>query len=152
VDSEGKLIGINTMINSTTGEYSGVGFAIPSTYAYNIAQQIMDGKGTSSNPVEHAFLGVSVATIDPSNAARYGVTVKSGAYVADVTTGAPAAEAGILKGDVIVSIGGTAINNSTEVVLDVRGHLVGDTVEIVINRAGQEMTMQVTLGSDATTS
>ena len=65
VDSNGKLIGINTLITSYSGNYSGVGFAIPVNYAVNIAQQIIEGKTPT-----HAQLGVSLSTVTSQNAKR----------------------------------------------------------------------------------
>ena len=59
VDADGKLIGINTLITSYSGNYSGVGFAIPVNYAVNLAQQIIDGKTPT-----HAQLGVSLSTVN----------------------------------------------------------------------------------------
>ena len=66
VDADGKLIGINTLITSYSGNYSGVGFAIPVNYAVNLAQQIIDGKTPT-----HAQLGVSLSTVNAQNAKRY---------------------------------------------------------------------------------
>ena len=77
VDADGKLIGINTLITSYSGNYSGVGFAIPVNYAVNLAQQIIDGKTPT-----HAQLGVSLSTVNAQNAKRYGLSVDEGAYVA----------------------------------------------------------------------
>ena len=68
VDADGKLIGINTLITSYSGNYSGVGFAIPVNYAVNLAQQIIDGKTPT-----HAQLGVSLSTVNAQNAQRYGL-------------------------------------------------------------------------------
>ena len=64
VDADGKLIGINTLITSYSGNYSGVGFAIPVNYAVNLAQQIIDGKTPT-----HAQLGVSLSTVNAQTAA-----------------------------------------------------------------------------------
>ena len=80
VDDEGKLIGINTLITSYSGNYSGVGFAIPVNYAINLAQQIIAGETPT-----HAQLGVSLSTVSAATASRYGLPVDTGAYVAAVT-------------------------------------------------------------------
>ena len=76
VDKDGKLIGVNTLIASSSGTSSGVGFAIPVDYAINIAQQIIDGKTPS-----HAQLGVSATTVTSQLSERYGLGVDSGAYI-----------------------------------------------------------------------
>ena len=144
VDKDGKLVGINTLIASSSGTSSGVGFAIPSDYAVNIAQQIIDGKTPS-----HAQLGVSMVTIDASAAARYDLPVDEGAYIAQVASGTGAENAGLQVGDIITKIDGKQISSSSDVMLQVRSHKVGDTVQVTYNRDGQENTVEVTLGSDS---
>lgn len=144
VDADGKLIGINTLITSYSGNYSGVGFAIPVDYAINLAQQIIDGKTPT-----HAQLGVSLQNIDSATAQRYGFAVESGAYVARVSSGSGAAEAGIQEGDIITKFDGKTIASAADLMLETRSKDPGDTVSIELNRSGQTMTVDVTLGSDA---
>lgn len=144
VDKDGKLIGVNTLIASSSGSSSGVGFAIPVDYAMNIAQQIIDGKTPS-----HAQLGVSGTTVNSQIAQRYNLSVSSGAYVTSVSAGSSAANAGIQEGDIITKCGDATISSSTDLVLAVRSHNVGDTVSVTYNRDGQESTVSVTLGSDS---
>lgn len=144
VDSDGKLIGINTLIASSSGSSSGVGFAIPVDYAMGIAQQIMNGETPS-----HAQLGVSCTTINSQLASRYNLPVDSGAYVSQLSSGSAAANAGIQQGDIITKVGDTSISSSTDLILAIRSHSVGDTVSITYNRNGTETTVDVTLGSDS---
>ena len=144
VDKDGKLIGVNTLIASSSGSSSGVGFAIPVDYAMNIAQQIIDGKTPS-----HAQLGISATTVNSQLAKRYSLPVESGAYVTGVSVGSSAANAGIQEGDIITKLGDTSISSSSDLVLAVRSHSVGDSVQITYNRNGQESTASVTLGSDS---
>ena len=144
VDKDGKLIGVNTLIASSSGSSSGVGFAIPVDYAINIAQQIIDGKQPS-----HAQLGVSATTVTSQLAQRYGLGADAGAYVSNVNAGSSAAEAGIEQGDIITKVGDTDISSSSDLVLAVRSHNVGDTVTITYVRGNQENTAEVTLGSDS---
>lgn len=79
VDSGGNLIGINTLITSYSGNYAGVGFAIPVNYAINIAQSLISGEEPT-----HAQLGVNMSTVDNQVAQRYGLSVNSGALVSSV--------------------------------------------------------------------
>lgn len=146
VDSDGKLIGINTLITSYSGNYSGVGFAIPIDYAINLAQQIIDGKTPT-----HAQLGVSLSTVNSSIAKRYGLSVDSGAYVSQIYKGSGAAEAGIEVGDIITKFDGKTITSASDLMLEIRSKNPGDTVSTEINRNGQTLTLDVTLGSDAET-
>ncbi len=144
VDKDGKLIGVNTLIASSSGTSSGVGFAIPVDYAMNIAQQIIEGKTPS-----HAALGVSGTTINSQIAKRYNLAAESGAYITSVTSGSAAANAGLKEGDIITKVDSSTISSSTDLVLAVRSHNVGDTVQVTYNRDGSESTVSVTLGSDS---
>jgi putative serine protease PepD len=142
VNSKGQLIGINTLITSYSGNYSGVGFAIPSNYAINLAQQIIAGKTPT-----HAYLGVNLSTVTSENAQRYGLKTTSGAYVTNVVDGSPAASAGLQVGDIVTSFGGKSVTSASDLMLDVRTKNVGDKVSLTYNRDGQEKTVEVTLGS-----
>ena len=143
VDSNGKLIGINTLITSYSGNYSGVGFAIPVNYAVNIAQQIIEGKTPT-----HAQLGVSLSTVNSQNAKRYGLKADSGAYIAAVSAGSGAADAGLEEGDIVTKFDGNAVDSASDLMLDVRSKNPGDTVTLEVNRNGETKQLQVTLGSD----
>ena len=101
VDADGKVIGVNTLITSYSGNYSGVGFAIPINYAVNIAEQIIAGKTPT-----HAKLGVSLSTVNSAIASRYGLSTDSGAYVASVVPGSGADSAGVKEGDIADAFGG----------------------------------------------
>ena len=144
VNDQGELIGINSIIESYSGSSSGVGFAIPGNYAVEVANTIIAGK-----TVEHAYLGGSFQTVTAQNAKSANLSVTQGAYVASVTSGGPAEQAGIQKGDVITKLDDEEITSSDGIVLAVRSHSVGDTVKITYVRDGQENTVDVTLGSDA---
>ncbi|MBQ3106120.1 MAG: trypsin-like peptidase domain-containing protein, partial [Eggerthellaceae bacterium] len=146
VDAEGRLIGINTLITSYSGNYSGVGFAIPVNYAYSLAQQIIDG----GQPT-HAQLGVSLSTVNSSIAQRYGLSADEGAYIASVFPGTGAAEAGLQEGDIVIAFDGEAVTSASDLMLDVRTKREGDTVTLTVDRNGEVLEVPVTLGSDANT-
>lgn len=143
VDSEGRLIGINSVIESASGNYAGVGFAIPSNYAIGIAQQIIDGKEPT-----HASLGVSCATVTPDIAERFGWSTEQGAFVSAVVVDSAAEKAGIQEGDIVTAVDDTEIASSTDLVAAVRTYQVGDKVDITLVRDGKEKTVSATLGSD----
>ena len=143
VDADGKLIGINSMIQSASGSSSGVGFAIPVDYAMNLAQQIIEGKAPT-----HAQLGVSMAQIDAQMARYYGLPTDTGVYVANVYEGTGAADAGLQRGDIITGFDGQSVTSPSDLQLMVRQKNPGDTVDVVVNRGGEEQTLSVTLGSD----
>ena len=144
VDKNGKLIGINTLIASTSGSSSGVGFAIPVDYAMKIAEQIIAGQTPS-----HAQLGVSLTTVNSSVAARYNLPVSEGAYVTRVTSNSGASKAGIGVGDIITKVGDSKVTSASDLIIAVRSHNPGDTVSVTFNRSGSEQTVDVVLGTDS---
>ncbi|MGV8083219.1 MAG: S1C family serine protease [Coriobacteriia bacterium] len=148
VDEQGKLIGITSLIESPSGQSgaaqsAGVGFAIPSDYAMDIAEQLISN-GTATHP----FMGISTQTVDQTNAAQ-DQPVKAGAVVTSVSEGSPAAQAGIRVDDIITKIGDQEITGVEDVFAAVRSHKVGDAVDVVLVRGSETMTIKVTLGSDA---
>ena len=143
VDQNGKLVGINSVIESYSGSSSGVGFAIPVDYAMNIASQIIEGKTPT-----HAQLGVATTTIDSEMADRYNLGVSKGAYISRLYDNSGASEAGLETGDIITKVDDTAIESSTDLVAAIRSQNVGDTVTIEFVRGTETRTVEVTLGSD----
>ncbi|MDO5329352.1 MAG: trypsin-like peptidase domain-containing protein [Coriobacteriia bacterium] len=143
VDKNGQLIGINALIQSNSGNYSGVGFAIPVNYAIDLAKQIMEGKTPS-----HAQLGVSITTVDQNAAKQYGWNVSGGAYINGVTNGGPADKAGLKVGNIITKVDDKDVATSNDLLLAIRGHNPGDKVEMQVYRDGHTDTVEVTLGSD----
>lgn len=143
VNSRAELIGINTLIRSTTQSSAGVGFAIPVDSAMNIAKQLIE-KGTATHP----FLGVATQTINSQVASMFSLDVDSGAYVVNVVQGSPAAAAGIKQDDIIFEISGMKIENTEDVFSAVRSHSVGDEITIRYYRQGEEHETKATLGVD----
>ncbi|MFI7434702.1 trypsin-like peptidase domain-containing protein [Micromonospora haikouensis] len=131
VNTRGEVIGINTAI-ATSGQSTGnigVGFAIPSNKAKDVAGKLQRGE-----KVSHPSLGVSVSPGE-----------NGGAVVASVTPGSAAEKAGIQRGDVITKFGDTVINDSDDLVGAVQARKVGDRVEMQYQRNGSAATATVTL-------
>jgi len=144
VDATGRLVGINTLIQSTSGSSAGIGFAIPVDFAMDIANQLITtGKAT------HPYIGVSTETVDENIAAEFGLPVASGALVRFVQPNSPAETAGVQRGDIIVRVGDRDITGVEDVFAAVREHKVGDTIEVEVVRSDTRRTFDVTLGSDA---
>lgn len=145
VDSNGQLVGICTLYSSDTKSFAGIGFAIPVNYAIDIANQILSGQ-----QVRHAYIGLSMQTVTPRVAKRNDLSIDYGAYVAGHLDDSPAEEAGIKKGDVIISIGGERVISADAAIIAVRSHKIGETVPVEIMRGEDRLTINVTLGSDET--
>jgi len=143
VNSEGKLVGINSIIQSTTGSSVGLGFAIPGNYAIEVANEIIAGE-----MVLHPYIGLSLQTVTAQNAQYYNLSVNQGAYVAEVAGDGPAEAAGIQKGDIITKIGRDNITSADALILAIRSHKIGETVSVTVMRGNEELTFDVTLGSD----
>lgn len=152
VDEEGKIVGINTLIQSPTGAYgapqsAGIGFAIPIDFARYVAEQLI-----ASGKAQHAFMGVQTTTVDENAAASSGLSVDRGALVQFVVPGSSADAGGLEAGDIILRVGEREIAGSEDVFAAVRSLKVGDTVEVVVVRQDTERTLRVTLGSDSSAS
>jgi putative serine protease PepD len=144
VDEQGKLVGINTLIQAPSGQSAGIGFAIPIDFAASIANQLI-----STGKASHPYLGVSTQTIDESLAVQYGLPVKSGALVAFVQPGGPAEAAGLKRGDIITKISDTAVTGVSDIFAATRQYKIGDTVTVEAVRNDAARTFEVVLGSDA---
>jgi putative serine protease PepD len=144
VNARGQLVGINTLIQSTSGSSAGIGFAIPIDFAKDIAGQIIaTGKAT------HPYLGVSTESLDENVASQFGLPVSSGALVRFVQPGSPAETAGIATGDIIVRIGDATVESVEDMFTGIRANRVGDVVEVEVVRGESRRTLSATLGSDA---
>lgn len=143
VNSRGQLVGISTLFSSDTESFAGIGFAIPGNYAVDIANKIIAGE-----QVTHAYIGLSMQTVNAQNAAANNLSVNQGAYVAEVTEGSPADVAGIKAGDIVIAMGGQQITSADGMILAVRSHSIGETVAVTVMRGEEELTFDVTLGSD----
>lgn len=137
VNSEGKVIGINTLKVSATG-VEGMGFAIPINSAKPIYEQLIQ-----YNKVKRPYIGISGRDLDELTAKRNNLVV--GIYVASVDEFSAAEKAGIKAGDVIVKADGKEIKTMNELNEIKNTHNIGDTMTVTINRNGKEKELTVTL-------
>jgi putative serine protease PepD len=142
VDSQGRVIGINTAI-ADPGSAQNVGFAIPISNAKVIIDQLRAGR-------QPALLGVQTVDVDQAELDGHDVAVDDGAYVQAVTDGTPAARAGIRAGDVVVAVDGKKIASAAALGGAIRQHKPGDEVEIEIDRDGESITVHATLAEAPT--
>jgi serine protease Do len=134
----GEVIGINAQI---VAGGQGIGFAIPSNLARQIATQLK-----TSGIVSRGWLGVAIQDLSPEMASHFDLKGKDGALVADVTRGGPAEKAGLRRGDVIVSFDGKAIHESHDLPLLVAGTPIGKKVELKVLRNGKTDKIDVLVG------
>jgi S1-C subfamily serine protease len=157
LDSKGRVIGINSQIESDDEEGGniGIGFAIPINTVKEVASELIDhGK------VDHPFLGIQMQTIDQS-LAQFARVPDKGVLVTEVVPSSPAAKAGLkggstsvvvdgqtyrLGGDVITSVGGREVTSADEVQEIVTSKEPGDQLTLQLQRDGSEKTVTVTLG------
>jgi len=139
VDSQGRVIGINTAILSRSGGFNGVGFAIPINFARSLAEQLV-----STGKIRRGFMGVTTQPLDSDLAAQFGV--EQGALVTDVTSGSPADKAGFKSGDIITKVNGQPIADSRRLQLAIVRLAPGTEVEIEYVRDGETETATFALG------
>ena len=137
----GEVIGINTAIFSPTGGSVGIGFAIPSSLAQPVVQQLRDFGKT-----RRGWLGVRIQAITPEIAESLGLPKHTGALVASVTPNGPAAQAGIKAGDVVLTFDGKEVNEMRRLPRVVAETPVEKRVPVTIWRGGKQETLQVKVG------
>jgi S1-C subfamily serine protease len=151
LDIQGNVIGVNSAISSETGEFAGIGFAIPSnTVARIVPYLIRDGK------YDHPWLGIAGVNLTPNLAQQLGLPRDSkGVVVASVTPGSPADIAGIIgrvengnipAGDIITAVDGHQVKRMEDIISYIEEQKsVGDKVAITVNRGGQSLDLTATL-------
>jgi serine protease Do len=137
---EGKVIGVNTAIYSPSGGNVGIAFAIPTSVVQNVIDQLL-----SDGVVTRGFLGVSLQDLNDDLAEGLGLANTNGALVTEPIEGAPAGEAGVQSGDVIVTVDGEAVRTSRELSRLISQRSPGTTVNLGIIRNGDEIDIAVTL-------
>ena len=137
-NSRGEVVGINTAIFSRSGGNNGIGFAIP----INLASSVLDELRETGH-VTRARLGVHITDVDKETMQALGLKNREGALVPQVESGSAADKAGILPGDVIVSIDGDKIRKAHDLPIRVARHTPGDKVKIGLIRDGKLKTIIV---------
>lgn len=158
IDSSGRVIGINSQIQTGGGSGGnvGIGFAVPINTAREVVQQI-----EQHGEVKHAYLGITGGSITPDLAKALKLPVDQGVLVNEVVKGGPADEAGIrggdtsatieglstrLGGDIVTEVDGKRIEGMEEIINAVNSASPGDEMELTVDRDGEKKTITVTLG------
>jgi len=140
VTSTGELVGINTAIATPTGVYAGYSFAIPVNLVKKIVKEIIE-----NGDIERLGLGVAGYDVDQSLIDELDLKVKTGFYVDEVELKSAAKYAGILPGDVIISVDGKKISKFADIAEVMKFSKKGDKLDIVVNRNGKEINIPTPL-------
>jgi serine protease Do len=140
VNSQGKLVGINTLIIGET--YQGISFAVPSNVVRHVYDQIRENQGM----IERGWLGVALDELTPETAKRLGLQKAEGVLVLRVIKSSPAQAAGIQPGDVIRSWNGETIRRASDLSVAVAQTKVSSTVTVIVIRGGETLTLDVHVG------
>jgi serine protease Do len=138
VDTDGMVIGINTLIYSQSGGNEGIGFAAPSNIVRSIYNQIR-----AHGRVRRGAIGVFVRTITPTLAAGLGLPQQWGVVLEDVHPRSPAAAAGLRVGDVVVALDGKAMENGRQFDVNLYRRGVGDSATVTLLRGTERFTVRV---------
>ena len=156
LDGRGRVLGINAQIQTSTGDGSGVGFAVPADVVrLSLAQLRRDGRA------HYAYLGVSHVEVYPQLAEHFHLPVDSGAWVQDVTAGGPAQSAHVREGDktdrfqdkdfrvggdVITAVQSAPVHTESDLAKALLAHKPGDTVTVAIRRGDKRLNVRIKLG------
>ena len=138
VDQDGSLVGINSFIVTQSGGNEGIGFAIPSNVVRNVYQQLRQ-KGRVSRGSVRAF----VQNVTPAMAKGLGLPVQRGVVVADVEPGGPAAQAGLKRKDIILSLNGNPVETARRFDADINRRQGGEKIELQVQRGDERLAIEV---------
>lgn len=140
-DTNGRVIGINTAIYSSTGSNAGIGFAIPIDLAKSVMEQLK-----THGRVVRGWLGVEIQEVTPDLAKSFNLAAPTGALVAGVEKTGPAAKAGIQRGDIIAKFDGAIVHDQHELPEMVAQTAIGKTVPVEVIRGGKRVALTATVG------
>ncbi|WP_425988795.1 Do family serine endopeptidase [Brevundimonas sp. TWP2-3-2] len=142
-DIYGRVIGVNSAIFSPTGGSVGIGFAIPASIAKTVTDRLMSGQA-----IQRGYLGVQIQDLLDEYREPLGLPEdQDGAYIADVTPGAPAEQGGLRAGDVVVALNGRPIASSSDLTRQVGQAAPGDNLRLEILREGGRQTINIPSGT-----
>lgn len=148
VNTHGELVGINTLIKSQTGSYVGYSFAIPESIVRKVVVDLKE-----YGVVQRAMLGIQFRVVDQdfldTEGKELGIKDLGGAYVASVSEGGSASEAGIRKGDIILDVDGVKITEPSTLQEQIAKRRPNDKVKLSVKRDGQVKQIEVTLRNKA---
>jgi serine protease Do len=138
VDTSGRVVGISTLILTQSGGNEGIGLAIPSNVVRSVYNQVRN-----EGHVHHHQIGVSVRNITPALASGLGLNRDDGMVIEDVIPQGPAANAGLMPGDIVLSVNEKRVQNIRQFALALYSFAVGEKATLTIQRGKQTISYQV---------
>jgi serine protease Do len=142
IDMNGRVVGVNSKILSTSGGSNGLSFSIPIDLAMDVVNQIKD-----TGQVVRGYLGVNYQEVSYDLARSFGLDKSQGALINVVAPNSPAERSGIKTGDIVLQIDGKTIKNSTELPFIIGRYRPGQSAKLNIVRNGEKMSLTVNIGS-----
>ena len=137
---EGEVIGVNSAIYSQNGGSVGIGFAIPANIARKTAEDLVN-----NGKIVRAGLGAVVQSLTPPMAKSFGLASNQGALLSGINPGSAAEKAGLKAGDVVLTLNGSTVTDSADLVSRLYTYKAGDTVQLTVQRNGAPLSVSVTL-------
>lgn len=141
VDTDGRLIGINTAIFSRSGGNQGIGFAVPANLARSVMESIL-----KNGRVVRGYLGIKLQPLNDDLAKAFKIESDSGALVGDVSADSPAQKAGLKAGDVVIEVDGKKVSEPRELQMIVAAIAPGTEINVKVLRDAKEQLFRVKLG------
>lgn len=142
INMNGRVIGINSKILSTSGGSNGLSFSIPIDLAMDVVNQIKD-----TGRVRRGYLGVSYQEVSYELAKSFGLDRSQGALITVVSPESPADKAGIKTGDIVLKVDKKSIKNSAELPFIIGRYRPNDEAKLYVVRQGKKLSLTVTIGS-----
>jgi serine protease DegQ len=141
VDIRGNLIGINTAIYSRTGGSLGIGFAIPTSIARHVMEEIIN-----TGAVTRGWIGVEAQDVSPELSEAFGLAASKGALISGVLPRGPADRGGMKRGDILVAVEGKPIDDSASMLNRIAELRPGAAAKLTVLRQNKEMSLEVVVG------
>lgn len=141
IDTQGRLVGINTAIYSKSGGSLGIGFAIPAAAAQKVLNEIV-----AFGFVKRGWLGIEPQDMTADLARAFGLERAGGVIIAGVMRDGPGAQGGLKVGDIVQTVDGQPVNDTQRLMARIAARAPGDSLELGIYRNGRTQQLQMTLG------
>lgn len=141
VDMQGRLVGVNTAIITRSGASHGIGFAIPANLVAQVVEQARDGQTRFQRP----WAGVTAQAVDASLAQAFDQPIPEGVILLDLHPDSPLSEAGLQRGDIVLSVDGAAVNSAPEMMFRLASQGIGSSSELTYRHGDDIRTARMNL-------